>query len=154
MDNSEYYVDVEAEGIPPLDHPLRTSLPNSTDFDHLQNNSIEIHYHPVDTDGMDEREYTDLRKPPPISPKPRGVKSQLINCQRPFAVKRIGDIETSKECRKPLPLPSENRALDKSLPHDQSQRIGQPSKQHYQELSSRTMDYLELYTYPSASSKT
>ncbi len=149
MENLEDYVDVGAEGISPLDHP---SLANNTDLAHPQDNTIEIHYRAIDADGMDKSEYTDRRKPPHISPKPRGVKSQSLNCQRPFAVTRIGDGETSKQYKKPLPPPKnkdENRAptlKDESLL--QSQRIEQPSKHSYQELSLNTKDYTEMYTCP------
>ena len=142
IDNSDDYVDVSAEGISPLGHPLRTSLANSMDSAHLQDNTPEIHYHTIDADGMDTNEYADLRRPPHISPKPGGVAS---NCQLPFAVKRIDDGEVSKEHRKPLP-PPKNRApnlKDESLLQSQ-----QPYEPEYQALSSSTMDYMELYTCP------
>ena len=146
IDNSAGYVDVGAEGISPVDHPLRTSQANSMDY--LQDNAAKIHYHAIDVDGMDKREYTDLRKPPRISPKPRGVKSQSLNCQQAFAVKKMGG-EKLTERTKPLPLPKnkdKNRAPSESPL--QSQRIGQPSKQDYQALSSSTKNRVELYTCP------
>ncbi len=141
MENSAGYIDVGAKGIFPL--------ANSTDFNHLQDNAPEIFYHAIDADGMDTNDYTDLRKPPPISPKPVGVKSLS---QQPFAVKRIGDGKTSKERRKPLPLPKikdKNRApaLEDELPL-QSQRIEQPYEQEYQALSSSTKNRVEVYSCP------
>ena len=108
LENSDGYVDIGAEEIPPLDHPLRTSLANNTDFAHLQDNAIEIHYHTIDADGMDKSDYTDLRKPPPISPKPRGVKSQLMN--GPRAVKKIDGDKLSTEHRKPPPLAEKKKS--------------------------------------------
>ncbi len=158
MDNSEEvdtsagYVDVGAQGISPLHHPLRTSPANSTDFAHLQDNATEIHYHALDADGMDTNDYTDLRKPPPISPKPGVVKSQSLNCQRGFAVKRIGGGEKLTERTKPLPLPKnkdKNRATNLTAESPiQVQRIEQPYEQEYQALSSSTQNRMEVYTCP------
>ncbi len=152
IENSDEYVDVGAEGISPLDH-LRTSPANSTNFDHLHDNAPEIFYHTIDADGIDTNDYTDLRKRPPISPKPRGIKSQspVMNCQRAFAVKRINGDTPSTE-RKPLPLPKnkdKNRATNlKDESPLQSQTIDQPYEQEYQALSSSTKNCMELYTCP------
>ncbi len=148
MENSAGYVDVGAEEIPPLDHPLRTSLANGMDSAHLQDNAIEIYYHAIDADGMDTNDYTNLRKPPPISPKPRRVKPQSVNCQREFAVTRIGDGKTSKQCRKPLPPPKNEDKNRATLKDESLLQSHQPCEQEYQELSSSTKNRVDMYTCP------
>ncbi len=153
IENEDEYVDVDAaEGISP--HHLRTSPANSTNFDHRQDNAPEIFYHSIDADGIDTNDYTDLRKRPPISPKPRRIKSQspspVMNCQRQRAFAVNGDKPSTE--KKPLPLPKnkdKNRAtrLKDESPF-QSQIIEQPYEQDYQALSSSTKNRMELYTCP------
>ncbi len=73
IENSDEYVDVGAEGISP--HHLRTSPASSTNFDHRQDNAPQI---TVDADGIDTNNHTDLRKRPPISPKPKGFFQHIF----------------------------------------------------------------------------